>query len=507
MVRDVQQVVHATSEVISKVAAAFSPVVQVREEGRVRSLGDGVLTITGLPNVAAEELLAVGEHARAVTLGLAPGVIRAALLDASWLVRAGARVRALGRTVSIPVGPALLGRVVDALGQPLDGQPLRGNLQPVPVERTAPQIHQRMEVHTPLYTGILALDAMFPMGLGQRELVLGDEGTGKTSLALDALLRQRNTGVIGVYVAIGRRRSEVWQVADALRANGGQWVVVAAPGDATPGMRYLAPYAGTAVAEYFAYRGEHTLVVYDDLTAHAVAWRELSLLLHRPPGREAFPGDIFYLHSRLLERAAQLSVDLGGGSLTALPLAVLESGRLTGYIPTNLISITDGQVVLSSALFAAGQRPAIHAGLSVSRVGARAQPQALRTLAARMRLDYASFLELEAFARLGTRMEAGTRKRVDVGQRIRALLRAPRGQPLSVMDEVVRLALAGQTDLLLTMTPETVEARAPELAMAVAAKLPGVALRVETDGVLSEQDHKAICSALGQAMGWEGGHG
>ena len=326
---------------------------------------------------------------------------------------------------------------MDPLGRPLDGQPLtlRGSVQPL--ERRAPRIHERAAVHRPLYTGVLPIDAMFPIGRGQRELIVGDEGTGKTSIGLDVILRQASTDVVGVYVAIGRRRAETWQAVEALRAGGGRWVVVAAPGDVSPGMRYLAPYAGCAIAEYFMDRGEHALVVYDDLTSHAVAWRELALLLRRPPGREAFPGDVFYLRSRLLERATQLSPERGGGSLTALPIARLESGRLSAYLPTNLISITDGQVVLSQPLFASGQLPAIDAGLSVSRVGGKAQPQAFRDLAGRLRLEYASFLELEAFSRIGARLEETVERRLARGRRLRALLRQPRLSPYGVFAELV----------------------------------------------------------------------
>jgi F-type H+-transporting ATPase subunit alpha len=272
----------------------------------------------------------------------------------------------------VPAGEVILGRVLDPMGRALDGRPLSGRMSEMLLERRAPGIHERAAVHAPLYTGVLAIDAMFPSGRGQRELILGDEGTGKTAMAVDAMLRQRDTGVVCIYVAIGRRRAEVSQVVGQLRSGGGRWAAVSAPQDESPGLRYLAPYAGTAMAEWFVERGEDVLIVYDDLSAHAVAWRELSLLLRRPPGREAYPGDIFYLHSRLLERATQLSAERGGGSLTALPIALTEDERLSAYIPTNLISITDGQIVLSRRLFTAGQKPAVDAGASVSRVGGKA---------------------------------------------------------------------------------------------------------------------------------------
>lgn len=470
--------------------------VQAREEGRVVSSADGVLRITGLRGAGFEELLDVGPHRSALVLSINPRGVEAIALDDATRIGEGARVRITGERPVVPAGEALVGRVIDPLGRPLDGGPLRGALHLMPLEREAPAIHQRAQVHAPLATGLLAIDAMFAIGRGQRELILGDEGTGKTSLALDVMVRQRDTGVVGVWVAIGRRRAEVWHVVESLRRGGGRWVVVAAPQDATPGLRYLAPYAGAAVAEYFADRGEHALVVYDELTAHAVAWRELSLLLRRPPGREAFPGDVFYLHSRLLERAAQLSVAEGGGSVTALPIASLEGGRLTAYIPTNLISITDGQLVLSTELFAAGQKPAIDAGLSVSRLGAKAQPQAIKELAGKLRLDYAAYLELESFSRLGTRLEASTVRRLEVGHRVRRLLRASRLEPLGLFAEVVRLELAARSELLLRVPLERVAEVARELTEECHRVAGGAAARVEKSGVLSPADREHLGHAI-----------
>ncbi|HJL34199.1 MAG TPA: hypothetical protein RMG95_00730, partial [Polyangiaceae bacterium LLY-WYZ-15_(1-7)] len=411
-------------------------------------------------------------------------------------VRPGDHVRRLGEAPHIRAGAGLLGRVVDPLGRPLDGLALVGLRDRVPLERPPPGLAERAAVRQPLLTGVLAIDAMFPIGRGQRELILGDEGTGKTSLVVDVLVRQATTDVIGVYVAIGRRRADVSRVAETLRAAGGRWVIVAAPEDDMPGLRYLAPYAGCAIAEHFAARGEHALVVYDDLSAHAVAWRELSLLLRRPAGREAYPGDIFYLHSRLVERATQLSADLGGGSITALPVATLESGRLSAYIPTNLISMTDGQIVLSRQLFAAGHKPAIDAGLSVSRVGGKAQPQALHTLAARLRLEYASFLELEVFARLGTRLEASTARRVEVGRRIRALLRSPRLSPLDVFAEVVRLILASDPEMLLAIPVEDVPEVAERLTAQARSHVGERAAALERDATIAEDEIEALRTQL-----------
>jgi F-type H+-transporting ATPase subunit alpha len=494
----------AVSSALARASLALGAPVLARDEGRVEGLADDVLHVSGLPGATLGEVLRVGADARALVVGLRPERVDAVALDRAEGLRQGSRVEATGQTAAIPAGDPLLGRVVDPLGRPLDGAPLRGLLHPAPLERRAPRIDERAAVHTPLLSGVLAIDAMFPIGRGQRELILGEEGTGKTALALDVMLRQARTDVLCVYAAIGRRRAETWRVVEALRRGGGRWAAVSAPDDACPGLRYLCPYAATAIAEHFARRGEHVLVVYDDLTAHAAAWRELSLLLRRPPGREAYPGDVFYLHSRLLERAAQLSPALGGGSITALPLAVLEVGRLAAFIPTNLISITDGQLVLSQALFAAGQRPAIDAGLSVSRVGARAQPQAFRELARGMRLDYSGFLELEAFSRLGTRLEAATQRRIDVGRRIRGLLRAHRLEPLSVLEEVARLVLAGAHDLLLTLPEGAVERTAADLAERARRELPLLAARVERDAVLAEDDRQALLELLARLVAARG---
>lgn len=480
---------------MTRVVDEYQFQVLTREEGSVLSVADGVVRIGGLPGAGAEEVLRIGQHGTALVLGLRPSGVEAVLLQRPDQAEVGAPVRSLQQTAVVAVGDELLGRVVDPLGRPVDGLSLEQPRELMPLEREAPRIFERTDVHTPLYTGVLAVDSMFPIGRGQRELVVGDEGTGKTAFVLDALLRQRETDVVCVYVAIGRRRVETWQLVESLRSAGGRWVVVVAPDDLPPGMRYLAPFTGTAIAEYFMHRGEHALVVHDDLTAHAIAWRELSLLLHRPPGREAYPGDIFHLHARLLERAAQLSTDAGGGSLTALPVAVLEGGRLNAYIPTNLISITDGQLVFSRDLFVSGQKPAIDASLSVSRVGSRAQAPAFRELAGRLRLEYASFLEVESFSRLGTRLEAETQARIETGRRIRALLRAPRLAPLSVWEEVVRLVLA-QTQELLRVPVDEVPGFADALVRATELDLANVRLSVERDATLAADSRRAIERAI-----------
>jgi F-type H+-transporting ATPase subunit alpha len=494
-----QETVRAVARAITRATAEYSPAVRVHRVGHVVGVQDGILRIRGLRDVKYEELVEAGTGKLALVLSLRRDEVRAVLLDPAEDVGEGTTVRSTGATPTIPAGVALLGRVVDPLGRPLDGDPLRTDTVPMSLEQPAPGIHERAAVHRPLLTGLLAIDAMFPIGCGQRELILGDEGTGKTSLVLDVMLRQKNSGVVCVYVAIGRRRAETAAVVEELRSMGGRFTVVAAPDDRGPALRYLAPYAGAALAEHFARRGEHALVVYDDLSAHAVAWRELALLLRRPPGREAFPGDVFYLHARLLERAAQLAPELGGGSITALPVAVLEGGRLTSYIPTNLISITDGQIVLSETLFAAGQKPAVDAGLSVSRVGSRAQPQAVRELAGRLKLDYASFLELEAFSRLGTRLEQASENTLARGRRIRALLGARRGRPLDLAAEVVRLVLAGAPELLAIDV-----SRVDEVALAcetAAREECGAAYqRIVREGVLSAEDRERVARLVARLV-------
>lgn len=494
-----EEVVHRARTAIESATDEHEPRVLVHEEGRVVGAADGVLRIMGLPSAAMDEVLEIGGTTRALVLGLEARSVQAVALDDVASVHVGSVARLTGRVVSVDVGDQLLGRVIDPLGRPLDGRPIEGPLTALSLERSPPPIHQRAAVHMPLHTGALAIDAMLPIGRGQRELIIGDEGTGKTTLARDAMLSQAETDVVCVYCAIGRRRVDVWSVAEALKRAGGRWVVVSAADDESAGLRYLAPYAATAVAEYFTYRGEHALIVYDDLSAHSIAWRELSLLLRRPPGREAYPGDVFYLHARLLERAAQLSPELGGGSLTALPIATLEGGRLSGYIPTNIVSITDGQIVLSQTLFAAGQRPAIDVGASVSRVGARAQPQALRALAGRIRLDYASFLELEAFSRLGARLEAGTARRLAIGSRLRLLMRGRPMAPLDLFDEVARLVFASDHELLLRVPEERVREVTDNLVAAARRAMPDIAQSIGGDAVLSDAAQTSLAAWLAKA--------
>jgi|SRR5579883_3184193 len=395
--------------------------VRRREVGHVVRVGDGVAYLRGMPSVRYGELLECRDGLSALAFDLRPTEVGALFLGPAEKVAAGDEVRLTGRVASVPVGDGLLGRVIDALGSPIDGKgPLRST-EAWPVEREAPGVADRQPVTEPLLTGTKVIDSLLPIGRGQRELILGDRATGKTTIALDAILAQRGTGVKCVYASIGERKAALAEVVDALASHGAleYTAVVAAVADAAPGLQYLAPFAACTIGEYFMHRGEHVLVVYDDLTKHADAYRRVCLLLGRPPGREAYPADVFYLHSRLLERATKLHQRLGGGSLTALPIAATQAGNVAAYIPTNLISITDGQIYLNARLFNEGQRPAVDVGLSVSRVGGKAQPPGLRQVVGDLKLLYSQLAELESFTRFGAELEPQTRQRLERGRRLR----------------------------------------------------------------------------------------
>jgi F-type H+-transporting ATPase subunit alpha len=417
-----------------------------RTFGRVQRIADGVARISGLSDVTLDETVRFASGATGYVRTLDAELANVVLLDGAAGVAAGERVERTGTVLHVPVGEGLLGRVIDPLGRPLDrGEPIAAAAS-LPVERPAPAIVDRAAVSEPLDTGVLIVDALFAIGRGQRELIIGDRATGKTSLAVDAIVNQRTSDVICVYIAVGQRATAVQRVIDTVRARGEphRCVFVVAPSSASPGMQWIAPFAGFSVAEYFRDRGQHALVVIDDLSKHAATHRELALLTGEPPGREAYPGDIFYLHARLLERAAKLCPELGGGSLTALPIAETDTGNLAAYIPTNLISITDGQLVMDTALFASNQRPAVSVGLSVSRVGGKAQLPALRSVAGRLRIDYAQFLELEIFTRFGGLMDARVSAQIARGERIRALLAQPRFSALRTSDQATLLAALAQ---------------------------------------------------------------
>src|SRR5208283_1948138 len=414
----------------------------VETVGRVESFADGVAFISGLPQVELNELLRFESGEFGFALSLEAERVGAVLLDAGRVIEAGERVFGTGEVARAPVGPGLLGRVVDPLGRPRDGGEAIVAEAFHPVERTAPSIIARDRVSEAVATGLLVVDSTFALGRGQRELIIGDRATGKTSVAIDVIINQRRSDIFCVYVAVGQRAAAVERAIEAVRANGAfeRTIFVVASAAAPPGLQWIAPFAGFTMAEYFRDRGEDALVVIDDLSKHAATHRELALLTHEPPGREAYPGDIFYLHARLLERAAKLSKEFGGGSLTALPIAETDAGNLSAYIPTNLISITDGQIVLDQRLFAANRRPAVDVGLSVSRVGGKAQPKSLRDVSGKLRLQYTQFLELEMFTRFGGMSSARIKNELVRGERIRALLTQPRYAPLRLADQAALLA-------------------------------------------------------------------
>lgn len=418
----------------------------LEDAGVVIRVGDGVAWVHGLEKAGAAEVLEIetdGGVVEAFALNLMEDEIGAVILGGEEKVKAGASVRRKGAVLDVPVGPELLGRVVDPLGRPLDGGPAIKTKARGLVERPAVGVMGRKSVHEPLMTGIMAIDAMFPIGRGQRELIIGDRQTGKTAIAIDTMINQakQKTGVINVYVAVGQKLSKIARLVDRLKEEGvmEQTIIVAtSPSDAAS-LLYLAPYAGTAMGEYFRDKGEHALMIYDDLTKHAVAYRQMSLLLRRPPGREAYPGDVFYLHSRLLERSAKLSDDLGAGSLTALPIIETQAGDISAYIPTNVISITDGQIFLETDLFYQGIRPAISAGLSVSRVGGAAQTKAVKSVGGNLKLGLSQFRELASFAQFGSDLDDATKAQIDRGQRLTELLKQPQYQPMSVWEQFVSI--------------------------------------------------------------------
>jgi F-type H+-transporting ATPase subunit alpha len=501
-----QSVFDSAFAAISQVREAFTPRLTPREVGTVTSVATGIAKVSGLPSVGFEELVTFpGSPEAEAVLGIAFNVdedeIGVVLLGDYTNLRAGAEVHRTSRVMDVAVGDELLGRVLDPLGRPLDGKgPLKSG-QRLPVERPAAPIMDRAPVMVPLQTGLIVIDALIPVGRGQRELILGDRQTGKTAIAIDTILNQRGQNVICVYCAIGQRASAVAKAVAILREKGAMdyTVLVVAEGNDAPGLAYVAPYAATSIAESFMEAGRDVLIVYDDLTHHAEAYRELSLLLRRPPGREAFPGDIFYIHSRLLERATHLRQELGGGSLTALPIIETEAQDISAYIPTNLISITDGQIYLSPSLFELGVLPAVDVGKSVSRVGGQAQRPAFRSVADGLKLSYAQFEELETFSRFGARLDEGTRKTIEHGRRIRACLKQPELAPVSVPEQIaVLLALTAE---LFDQIPLDQMTKAENALRAAVAAIPeDVRARLDTSAKMSDADRKAIIEAGRKAL-------
>jgi F-type H+-transporting ATPase subunit alpha len=429
------------SSIIRQQIEQYNAEIKAVNVGTVFQVGDGIARIYGLEKVMAGELLEFEDGTVGIALNLETKNVGAVLMGQGLTVQEGTSVRATGKIAQIPVGEGYLGRVVNSLARPIDGRGEISTSETRLIESGAPGIIARRSVHEPLQTGLLAVDAMIPIGRGQRELIIGDRQTGKTAVAIDTILNQRGKNVICVYVAIGQKASSIAQVVNTLQERGAMeyTIIVAATADSPATLQYLAPYTGAALAEYFMYKGRHTLAIYDDLSKQAQAYREMSLLLRRPPGREAYPGDVFYLHSRLLERAAKLSDALGGGSMTALPIVETQEGDVSAYIPTNVISITDGQIFLSADIFNAGIRPAINVGISVSRVGSAAQPKAMKQVAGKLKLELAQFAELEAFAQFASDLDQATQNQLARGQRLRELLKQAQASPLSVEDQVASI--------------------------------------------------------------------
>jgi F-type H+-transporting ATPase subunit alpha len=486
---------------ISQARAAFTPALMPREVGTITSVATGIAKVSGLPGLGFDELVTFPGGVLGIAFNLDEDEIGVVLLGDYQNLQAGDEVQRTGRVVDVAVGDGLLGRVIDPLGRPLDGHEPVASTKRLPVERPAPAIMDRAPVTVPLQTGVKVIDALIPVGRGQRELIVGDRQTGKSAIAIDTILNQRGHNVLCVYCAIGQRASAVAKAVASLRENGAMdyTVVVVAEGNDAPGLSYIAPYAATSIAESFMEAGRDVLIVYDDLTHHAESYRELSLLLRRPPGREAFPGDIFYIHSRLLERATHLRKELGGGSLTALPIIETEAQDISTYIPTNLISITDGQIYLSPSLFQLGVLPAVDVGKSVSRVGGQAQLAAYRAVAGDLKLAYSQFEELETFSRFGARLDEATRKTVEHGRRIRACLKQPEASPVSVPAQIaILLALTAEG---FDRVPLERMKDAEHALVEAAAKIPAdVRDRLNTAEKLSDEDRKSIVEAGRKAL-------
>lgn len=486
----------------------FSAAVKMERTGVVTEVGDGIASVYGLEGALMSELVEfviedASEPVYGMALNLEEDHVGVIVLGDDRQIHSGTTVKATGRVMQVPVGDEMVGRVINALGQSVDG---RGKIEAKefrPVEKVAPGVITRQSVNAPLQTGIKAIDAMIPIGRGQRELIIGDRGTGKTAIAIDAILNQKDSGVICIYVAIGQKDSKVARMVATLEAAGAmKHTIVIAAGASTPAaLQYIAPYAGCAIGEYFMEQGKDALIIYDDLSKHAWAYRQVSLLLRRPPGREAYPGDIFYLHSRLLERAARLNKDFGGGSLTALPIIETQAGDVSAYIPTNVISITDGQIYLESDLFYSGIRPALNVGLSVSRVGGSAQIKAMKKVAGKLRLDLAQYRELAAFAQFATDLDEETRKQIERGKRITEILKQVNGNPMPVVEQIVEL-YAVTNGLMDGIAVEDIRKISENLVATLRAKdgklLDEIVTKGEMDEKLEEQLVKAIKSVVTQ---------
>ncbi|MCR3921752.1 MAG: alternate F1F0 ATPase, F1 subunit alpha [Firmicutes bacterium] len=478
---------------------------QIEETGAVISIGSGIASVSGLADVQAEELLEFPGGVLGIAFNLDANEVGVIMLGSSDKITAGARVRRTGRVVDIPVGEGLLGRVIDAAANPLDNLGSLSFDERRPIERPAPPIMSRAPVTEPLQTGLKVVDALIPVGRGQRELILGDRQVGKTAIAIDAIINQAETGVLCIYCAIGQQGSAVAKLVaqlhkfDAMKYT----TVVVASGEDAPGLRYIAPYAATSIAEFFMEQGRDVLIVYDDLTMHARAYRELSLLLERPPGREAYPGDIFYIHSRLLERSTHLREELGGGSLTSLPIIETQAQNISAYIATNLISITDGQIYLSPELYQKNQLPAVDVGKSVSRVGGKTQLAAYRGVTGDLRLSYAQFEELETFARFGTRLDEKTRAIIERGRRVRRVLTQPQYKPIAVYEQVAVL-LATTAGVLDEIELADIPAAEGKIRVTITKELPELCDKIVRGEVLQEKDQEVMIEMAKKALDPEG---
>ncbi|MDY2785567.1 MAG: F0F1 ATP synthase subunit alpha [Faecalibacterium sp.] len=477
-------------------AEDYKPAAEASEGGTVISAADGVVDVKGMDKAVYGEIVTFDTGAKGMVESVEPDHLGVMLFDDIEKVGVGTLVTRSGKRAGIPVGDAFLGRVISPLGEPIDG---KGPIEAEgynPIEKQAPSILERQSVDTPLHTGILAIDSMFPIGRGQRELIIGDRQTGKTSIATDAILNQKDKDVLCIYVAIGQKASSIARVAEDLKKHGAMsytTIVAATASDSAP-LQYIAPYAGTALAEYFMAKGKSVLIVYDDLSKHAVAYRAISLLLRRSPGREAYPGDVFYLHSRLLERSCRMRDDLGGGSITALPIVETQAGDVSAYIPTNVISITDGQIFLESALFNAGNRPAVNVGLSVSRVGGAAQTKAMKKANANLRIELAQYKEMESFAQFSSDLDAETRRQLEHGKALMEMLKQPLYQPKSDAEQVVILVLASH-GLLDTLPTAEQREKTAAFVRQFRADVSGTMQKIDADGKLEPDRVDAILNA------------
>lgn len=490
-----------TFDLFSRVLEGHTAKLEVQQIGMIKQIGHGIARVDGLPGAKSEELVRFPGDVLGVVFNLDRDEIGVILLGEGKHLRAGHEVQRTGRVLDVAVGEALLGRVIDPIGQPLDNQgTVRATIR-LPIEREAPPIMHRVPVTIPLQTGIKVIDATIPIGRGQRELILGDRQTGKTAIALDTIINQKGQDVICVYCAVGQRSSAVAKVIADLRDHQAMSysVVVVAAGESPPGLQFIAPYAATTIAEHFMEEGRDVLIVYDDLTRHAWAYRELSLLLRRPPGREAFPGDIFYIHSRLLERATALKPEYGGGSLTALPIVETEAQNVSGYIPTNIISITDGQLYLSPELFQKGLLPAVDVGKSVSRVGGAAQLAAYRAVSGALRLSYSQFEELEAFARFGTRLDRETRKTIEHGRRVREILKQPQYQPIPVAEQIAVLLAVTEGEMDNVPADRIGEAE-NAVRNAIAEHLSDIYRRIQAGEKFTDHDRESVLTTSRDAL-------